>query len=41
MNILNIQLKNILKESEIIKNRLDSYKKKYVYVNDINYDEIF
>ena len=31
---------SILKNSEIIKNRWDSYKKKYDYANDINYDEI-
>lgn len=30
----------ILKDSEIIKNRWDSYKKKYEYANDIDYDEI-
>ena len=30
----------ILKESEIIKNRWDSYKKKYEYANDIDYEEI-
>lgn len=30
----------ILKDSEIIKNRWDLYKKKYEYANDINYDEI-
>ena len=29
-----------LKDSEIIKNRWDSYKKKYEYANDINYEEI-
>ena len=31
---------SILKDSEIIKNRWDSYKKKYEYANDIDYDEI-
>ena len=30
----------ILKDSKIIKNRWDSYKKKYEYANDIDYDEI-
>ena len=30
----------ILKDSEIIKNRWDSYKKKYEYANDIDYEEI-
>lgn len=30
----------ILKDSEIIKNRWDSYKKKYEYANDIDYKEI-
>lgn len=30
----------ILKDSEIIKSRWDSYKKKYDYANDIDYDEI-
>ena len=30
----------ILKDSEIIKNRWDSYKKKYEYANDIHYEEI-
>ena len=30
----------ILKDSEIIKNRWDFYKKKYEYANDIDYDEI-
>lgn len=29
-----------LKNSEIIKNRWDSYKKRYEYANDIDYDEI-
>ncbi len=31
---------SILKDSKIIKNRWDSYKKKYEYANDINYDQI-
>ena len=30
----------ILKDSEIIKKRWDSYKKKYKYANDIDYDEV-
>ena len=30
----------ILKDSEIIKNRWNSYKKKYEYANDIDYEEI-
>ena len=30
----------ILKDSEIIKNRWDSYKKKYEYAKDIDYDKI-
>ena len=30
----------ILKDSEIIKSRWSSYKKKYEYANDIDYDEI-
>ncbi len=30
----------ILKDSKIIKNRWNSYKKKYEYANDIDYDEI-
>lgn len=30
----------ILRDSEIIKNRWDSYKKKYEYASNINYDEI-
>ena len=30
----------ILKDSEIIKIRCDSYKKKYEYANDIDYNEI-
>ena len=30
----------ILKDSKIIKNLWDSYKKKYEYANDIDYDEI-
>ena len=30
----------ILKESKVIKNRWDSYKKKYEYANDIDYDDI-
>jgi predicted nucleotidyltransferase component of viral defense system len=30
----------ILKDSEIIKNRRDSYKKKYEYAKDIDYDKI-
>lgn len=30
----------ILKDSKIIKNRWDSYNKKYEYANDIDYDEI-
>ena len=30
----------ILKDSEIIKNRWNTYKKKYEYANDIDYDEI-
>lgn len=30
----------ILKDSEIIKSRWNSYKKKYEYANDIDYDEI-
>ena len=30
----------ILKDSKIIKNRWDSYKKKYEYANDIDYEEI-
>ena len=30
----------ILKNSEIIRSRWNSYKKKYEYANDIDYDEI-
>ena len=30
----------LLKDSKIIKNRWDSYKKKYEYANDIDYEEI-
>ena len=30
----------ILKDSEIIKNRWDSYKKKYEYAKNIDYDKI-
>lgn len=30
----------ILKDSEIIKNRWNSYKKKYEYANDVDYEEI-
>lgn len=31
---------NIKEAIAILKNRWDSYKKKYEYANDINYDEI-